>query len=185
MAELVRLVVELLHMLWPVRIVWHWQRGVYFFAGRAMGTVGPGLKLIFPYLCDVRNVSVVPEVYLSPLQSVVLRDGKTLAFSASFQVVVVDALKAYTAVGHWNETVLEIASAVLSEGLADAAPERFDPAYGKKDRLLEEVRKTINGSLSAFGLEVTAIRLNNFVPNIRTLRLLTDRAILEQHSGGH
>lgn len=186
MTELVKLLVDLLVNLWPLRIVWAWQHGVYFFCGRAVGVVGPGVKLIFPFLCDVRTVSVVPEIYLTPLQTVQLRDKTMLTYSASITVVVRDALAAYTTLGHWAETVVEIAASMLSEGLADAEPERFGPARGKRDRLIDEFRKTINEDLKVHGLEVTALRLNNFVPGVKTWRLLLDRAVLgnQQHPAG-
>jgi len=179
MAEVVKLVVDLLVMLWPFRIVWAWQRGVYFFCGRSMGVVGPGLKVVFPFLCDVRVVSVVPEVMLTPLQTITLRDNSVLSYSASITVVVVNAHLAYCTLGHWSETVVEIAAAVMSEGLADADPEKFDPARGKRDNLLERQRVAINVLIGQYGLEVTALRLNNFVRSVRTLRLLLDPAVLQ------
>lgn len=178
MAELVKLLVELLTMLWPFRIVWRWQRGVYFVSGRDVATVGPGLKLVFPFLTDVKMVSIVPEVYTTPLQIVTLRDGRSLNFSASVTVVVRDARAAYTKIGHWAETVVELAAAVLAAELADVEVERLDPKRGRRDRLLAELQGSINETIREYGLEVITLRMNNFAIGLRTLRLLLDRAVL-------
>jgi regulator of protease activity HflC (stomatin/prohibitin superfamily) len=180
MTELLRLVVDFLKPLWPVRVVWEYQRGVYYVGGRYWRTVGPGLKLVVPYLCDVVRISVVPEIYTTPLQTVTLRDGSTLTYSASITVVVTDPAAAWNRLGHYTETVVELAASILSEGLADADPERFDPARGKRDRLLNEQREAINAALAGYGLELAALRLNNFCRGVRTLRLLLDRAVLGQ-----
>ncbi len=178
MADLLKLLMDLLQPLWPFRLVWTWQVGLYYFAGRYQGTVGPGLKVIVPYLCDVKYISVVPEIYTTPLQTVTLRDGSPLTYSASVTVVIRDANAAYNRLGRYAETVVEMAAAILSEGLADADPDRFDPARGKRDRLLSELRADINDAAREYGLEVTALRVNNFVRGARTVRLLLDRAVL-------
>lgn len=183
MVDVLKLLADLLQPLWPFRLVWTWQVGLYYIAGRYQGTVGPGIKLIIPYLCDVKCVCVVPEIYTTPLQTVSLRDGSTLTYSASLTVVVRDAAAAFNKVGHYSETVVEMAAAMLSEGLADADPDRFDPARGKRDRLIAELRETINDAAREYGLEVTALRINNFVRGARTLRLLLDRAVMGGHVG--
>lgn len=180
MGDLILKLIDLGAHLIPFRIVRHWERGVYLVCGRYWRTVGPGLKLVVPFLCEVCRVPVVPEVYLTPLLSVTLRDGRALTFSASVTVVVTDAAKAFLELGHYAETVQEIAAAVLAEGLADADPRRFDPAHGKRDRLLADLRADVNAEIARYGLEVTAVRMNSFVLNPRTLRLLLDRAVLPQ-----
>jgi len=182
MGDVVMKLIELGGRLLPFRLVMAWEVGLYFLAGKCRGVVGPGLKLIVPGLCDVRCVSVVPEVYTTPLQTVSLRDGAMLTFSASVTVYVADARLAYCGLGHWQETVVEMAAAVLAEGLADADPDRFDPARGKRDRLLGEQRDGINEAIGPHGLVATALRMNNFALGIRTIRLLTDRATLGERA---
>jgi regulator of protease activity HflC (stomatin/prohibitin superfamily) len=184
MGELLSKLLDYAAQLAPVRIVPAWCVGLYMVAGKCRGVVGPGLKLVVPGLCQVIKVATVPEVYLSPLQTVTLRDGSTLTYSASVTVVVTDARRAYLELGHYTETVQEIAAAILSQELAAADVERFDPARGKRNRLLEELRLEINDAISPYGLVATALRLNNFVRGVRTVRLLLDRAVLgEQHRG--
>jgi regulator of protease activity HflC (stomatin/prohibitin superfamily) len=178
MSEVLLKLLDFAGAICPLRIVRHWEQGVYLFCGKCRGVVGPGLKVVLPGLCEIIRVPVVPEVYPTPLQSVTLRDGSTLTFSASVTVVVKDAAKAYLELGHYTETVQEIAAAILAEGMADADPDRFDPARGKRDRLLGELRDDINSAIEPYGLHASALRLNNFVRGVRTVRLLLDRAVL-------
>jgi regulator of protease activity HflC (stomatin/prohibitin superfamily) len=177
-AELLRFVLDAIERLAPVRVVRAWEVGLYLVAGKYRGAVGPGLKLVVPFLCEVVRVPVVPEIYQTPLQSVTLRDGTVLTFSASVTLVVTDAARAYLTVGHYQETVVELAAALLAEGLADADPERFDPARGKRDRLLEELRKELDLAAAEYGMSALALRVNNFVRGVRTVRLLLDGAVL-------
>lgn len=183
MLELVRLIIDTAGQLLPFRVVWQYQRGLYYLCGRYQGTVGPGLKFVVPGLCDVKCVSIVPDVSTTPLQAVTLRDGKHLTFSASITFRVTDPNLAYNTLGHWTETVVEIASGIVSEGLADADPDRFDPARGKRDRLIEELRGEVDKAVQVYGLTVMALRLNNFALGVRTVRLLVDKAVLGE--GNH
>jgi len=176
--DLIRLLIDVAAAVCPVRVCWTWQRSLYFICGRYQWTGNPGIKFIIPGLCEVKTVSVVPEIYTTPLQTVTLRDGTSLTYSASITVVVRDPAAAYNRLGHYTETVVELAARILSEGLADADPKRFDPARGMRDRLLSEQRDEINAACKEYGLEVTGLGLNNFVRGARTVRLLIDRAVL-------
>lgn len=178
MGDLLAKIVDYLHLLTPLRTVRAWERGVYLVAGRYWRTVQPGLHLVIPGLCEVCRVSVVPEVYPTPLLTVGLRDGSIAAFSASVMVVVSDPAKAYLELGNYRETVVEIAAAMLAEGLADADPERLDPARGKRERLLRELCDDLNTELGKYGLTALSVRLNNHIPRVRTVRVLIDPAAI-------
>ncbi len=178
MAELAKLVIDLLMMLWPFRKVQPWQRGVYIWFGRWTSDVRSGTWPVIPYFTEIFAVSVVPEVYTTPLQTITIRGGKTLAFSASVKVRVTNAVAAYTTLGHWAETVVELTSAVLARELADAQHERFDPARGKLGRLIDELRDAVNEEIKPYGLDVMSLSMTNFVVGVRAYRLLVDRATL-------
>ncbi len=184
MTELIRLIVDLAAAIVPLRIVWQWQTGLYYIGGRYQWTCGPGLKFLIPGLCDVKCVSMVPEIHTTPLQTITLRDGRNLTYSASLTVVVHDANKAYNTLGHWDETVVEMAARVASEELADADTDRFDPTRGKRDRLIESIRSKIDAAVNVYGVSVTALGLNNFALGVRTLRLLLDKAVISDKTSG-
>lgn len=180
MAELVRLLVELLERLNPFRIVWTWQRGVRFFCGKATRVVGPGLKVVWPLLGDIRLVNITPEPHPLPMANITLKDGSTLSYSAVITLVVSDPLLAYTRVAEWEESGLEEAAGVLSDELARCEVRRLDPERGKRDNVIEECRKSINEAIAEYGLSVAKITMPNFVRNIRLVRLILDKAVMEE-----
>jgi regulator of protease activity HflC (stomatin/prohibitin superfamily) len=177
-SEVIRLVIDVLRTAWPLRIVYGWERGVYLFCGRAVCTLGPGIKLVCPGLSDVRPVSIVPWIAITPLQSVTLRDGSTLTYSATLTVVVRDPEAAYTRIDHYHDTVIELSARIVSEELEAAEIDRFEREYGKRARLMEAIREKINAECGRYGLEVQKLGMNNFVRGVRTVRLLLDRAVL-------
>lgn len=174
MTDLLHLLVSIAGHICPVRIVHQWEVGLYMVCGKHRGTVGPGLKLVVPGLCDVVTISRVPRIEQTPRQSVTLRDGRHLTFTASLTLQVEDAALAWLTVERWQETCVELAGGQLAELLAEADPERFDPARGKRSRLLDEFRDELDTLTAVYGVRVRAVRFQDFVLGARPLRLLLD-----------
>ena len=184
MTEFVRMLLDILYALCPVRYVWEWQEGVYYVCGRSWGRVGPGPKLVVPGVCEVKLVNMSEAIYSTPLQTITLRDKTTLTYSASITVLVRDSARAYHRVEHYAETVVELVARVLSDELADADPERFDAAQGRRSKLLKSLKGMVNEQCVEYGLEVTELGFTNFVRGVRTFRVLTDKAVLTAEPQG-
>jgi len=163
----------------PFRRVEQWEAGLYYVLGRYWRTVGPGCWPLTPYFMDVVPVSMVPSIHGTALQTITLRDGLTLTYSATATVQVENAATATNAVDKWPETTMELIAGLLSERLADVDPKRFDPARNKRDRLLEELREEIDTATKVFGVRVRSLRFNNFALGVRTYRLMSERATLK------
>lgn len=179
MTDLIRLLVEVLTYLWPFRQVAHWQHGVCYILGRYVWTVPPGCWPVVPYFTDVRPVDMVPAIYGTPLQTITLKDGRALTYSATVTAKVFDAAKALNDVDHWPETLVEMVAGMISERLAGVDPARFDAGRGVRARLLEELREELDKGSVAYGVNVQAVRFANFAV-VETLRLLTEPATFVQ-----
>ena len=179
MPDLIRALFDLLAALWPFRLVWQWQRDVYYVAGRYWRTVGPGCWPAVPWLMDVRAVDVVPAIHHTPLQTVTLRDGRALVFSATITSEVEDIAAAWNRVSRWEAAVVELVAGLLADRLADADPARLDAAADCRGALVEELRRAADAATSEFGVRIRALRFGNFALGVRTYRLLGDQATLK------
>lgn len=174
MTEFLRLLGEWVQYLFPFRRVDAWEAGVCLVAGRYWRTVPPGVYLVIPWFMDVVTVNTVPGVYMTPLQTVTLRDGVALTFSAAIEVVVEDAAKAHCTIEAWAETVTEQARGLLAERLADVDPARFDAARGKRDRLMGELLDELNATTLDYGVRVRRLWFPSFALGVKTYRLLSE-----------
>lgn len=175
MGELVRLLVEIVTLVWPFRTVDEWERGGYYVCGRWWREVGPGVKLVVPWFCDVITVSMVPAIIGTGRQDITLSDGSTLSFSATAQVRVTDVKLALNSVDQYQESAQELLSSVLAAELADVAVERMNPE--RRSRLFKTLENAVQKEAEAFGLEFSKIRFTSFVQNVRTYRLLMDQSM--------
>lgn len=176
MTELLRLALDVWRYIWPFRIVAPWGRGVYFVWGHYWRTVGPGIWPVLPYFTNLTAVSVVPAIYSTPLQTVTANDGQTLAFSASITTVVENAAQALNSVDQYHETTIELVSGLLAEELAKL--NGIELAQNRS-AIIESLRLACDNETSKFGVRVTALRFPSLA-FVRTLRILTERATLNQ-----
>lgn len=163
MAELLRLIMDLVSLLFPFRLVHQSQRGVLFLWGTSPRcTLSPGIYFVLPWFTDVVPVSVVPHVYQTPLQTVA-----GVSFSASLVVHVTDAWAAFNTLELWHESAVELASAVLSQEMLAGG--------GKVDMVA--VQAQLNRELAAFGLSVDRLRFLDYAeaPVIRLLNSQENR----------
>jgi regulator of protease activity HflC (stomatin/prohibitin superfamily) len=176
MLNWVQTLITVFQYLWPFRAVEQWERGVYYFFGRAFTEVGPGRWPVIPYFMDVMGVGIVPADIGSPLLTVTTVDGNTLTFSVAATVQVFDATKAANEIHDVQSTTLERLGALCAARLAEVSPERVAP--DNRRRLLGDLKRHVNAELGVFGVRVNALRFTNFGVNLRTFRLLTDTAMV-------
>lgn len=172
MAEFLRVLVDVAGYLWPFRIVWEWEAGAYYVAGRYWRQVGRGCWPVVPFFCDVKTIDLVPDVYTTGLNDITTKDGGILSFEASVTLVVIDAPAALNSVVRYDETAVEVAGAILADTLADLDAERLSPE--RRRGLIRTCLTAINRELNAYGVEVTALRFTTFVREVRTYRILRD-----------
>jgi len=153
MTDFLRLVVDIVALLFPFRLVHQWERGLYYLFGHCLATVGPGCYFVVPWFSEVRTVSMVPSVHQTPVQTV-----GTVSFSASLVLRVTDPFLAYNTLEKYEESAVELAGAVLSESVRNGTS-------------LEVAQAAINTELAPHGLAVDRLRFLNRTeaPTVRLL----------------
>lgn len=174
MGDFLRLVLDVVKELWPLRIVKQWERAGYYVCGRYWKEIGPGVYPVVPWFMSVNEISVVPTMIETGRQDITLQNGRPVSFSASAWVRVVDFNLAVNTVFDHEHTVKELLRAVLADKIAGVDAARLEPE--KRGRLLSDLTRWVDDEAHEYGLEVTKVRFTTFVTNVRTYRLLQDAA---------
>lgn len=170
MSEFLRLLVDWIQFLWPLRRVELYQRGLYTVCGRWQWEIGPGVWPILPWFVEVKAESTAEGILSTPRLDLTLKDGSMLTCAASATVRIVDLATALNKVDAYMETTAELVTAVLAEKLAEVDAERLAPE--KRGRLLSDLKKWVQAEAASYGVEVSKLRFTTFVLNPRTYRLL-------------
>ena len=172
LSDFLHTLVEFIQFLWPLRIVHPWERALYMAFGKVRREVGPGIYFRFPWFTEVHEVSTTWESMYTGRNDITTKDQRTLSFSASAMIRVVDVHKAVLVVHDASSTMAGLLSAVLAEKLAEVEPERFSPE--RRGRLNSSLAQWVETEAAEFGVEVKWIRFTSFVLNPKTIRLLTE-----------
>lgn len=170
MGELWRGIVEFAQFLWPLAIVEQWERGGYYFFGRYIKDVGPGLWPVLPWFSKIIPVSVVPAIITTTRVDVSIRGGGTLSFIASAEVQVENVNAALNEVDSYQETLVELVTSVLADRLARLDPSRLQPE--NRNLLSRQLANYADSHSKRFGVRIRKIRFPSFVLNTRMYRLL-------------
>lgn len=172
MGDLVRLVIEIMQLLWPFRMVEQWENGALYACGRYWKTLGPGTYPVVPWFMVMRTANMVPAILGTGRQDITLKDGKVLSFAATATVKVIDVALAFNSIDNYHETTQELMASFLAEQLAEVDADRLSPE--KRSRFFTTLEKKLADQTAKYGVELTNLRFTSFVLNARTYPLLMD-----------
>lgn len=173
MSEFLRVLLEFVEFLWPIRRVEQWEMGGYYIFGRWYCEVGPGVWPIVPWFCDVKTISVAEAIVGTGRQDITLSDKSMLSFSATATVRVKDIHLALNSVEAYTETTRELLASVLAERLAEVDAVRLEPE--KRKRLFSDLQRWVADEAAAYGIEVSKVRFTSFIVNAKAHRLIIDQ----------
>lgn len=176
MGDFLRLLLDSIQYLWPLRRIEQWERGLYSIFGHSKPTwvKGPGIWPVIPWFTDVHVRSVAVAVAKGSRQDVTLKDGTLLSFQASAKVRVSDVYKAIVEVHEHESSMIELLEGILADKIADADPDRFLPE--RRGRLIASMAQWVSKEAAEFGVEVLSVRFTNMVYRPKAFRLMGDLA---------
>lgn len=174
MGDFVRLIIDVVQLLWPLRIVRQWERGGYLMCGRWKYEVGPGVYPVVPWFFDVHEVSTATAYCGTSRQDITLSDGSTLSFAAIAKAHVSRAKDAILNVDDFRTSTQEVLAGVLADKLAEVDAARLSPE--KRKRLCTDLKRWVGEETDKFGVVVDDVWFTSFVLNVKLHRLLVDQS---------
>jgi len=151
-------IVVLLGLALSVRIVKQYEQGVLFRLGRVLGTRGPGLRMIIPFVDNLRRVSL--RIVTMPIQSqgIITRDNVSVDVSAVAYFRVVDATKSVVAIESVDAAIDQIAQTTLRKVVGQHT---LDETLSETDRINLDIREILDQTTTDWGIEVTLVELKD------------------------
>ena len=151
-------VLVLLGLAMAARIVKQYEQGVLFRLGRVQGPRDPGFRLIIPFADVLRRVSL--RIVTMPIQSqgIITRDNVSVDVSAVAYFRVVDAVKSVVAIEDVNSAIDQIAQTTLRKVVGQHT---LDQTLSETDKINLDIRKILDVTTVAWGVEVTLVELKD------------------------
>ncbi|MBI3649026.1 MAG: SPFH/Band 7/PHB domain protein [Actinobacteria bacterium] len=148
-------------VIFPVRIVREYQRIVLFRLGRCVGTRGPGLIFLIPFL-DRPVIVDLRELYLEiPHQTAITKDnaGITIDFIIFYRVV--DAVASVLQVQNFAGAAQNIAATTLRSVVGDMP---LDDVLSKREQMNDVLRSKLDEVTERWGVKVTNAEVREITP---------------------
>jgi len=141
-----------------VRVVKQYEEGVLFRLGRVREARKPGFQLIIPFVDVLHRVSL--RIVTMPIQSqgIITRDNVSVDVSAVAYFRVTDAVKSVVAIEDVQAAIDQIAQTTLRKVVGQHS---LDQTLSETDKINLDIRKILDVSTVAWGVEVTLVELKD------------------------
>jgi regulator of protease activity HflC (stomatin/prohibitin superfamily) len=151
-------IIILIGLFMAVKIVKQYEQGVLFRLGRVLGARQPGLRVIIPFVDDLRRVSL--RIITMPIQSqgIITRDNVSVDVSAVAYFKVVDAVKSVVAIENVYSAIDQIAQTTLRKVVGQHT---LDQTLSETDKINLDIRAILDVTTIEWGVQVTLVELKD------------------------
>jgi regulator of protease activity HflC (stomatin/prohibitin superfamily) len=152
-------IILLIVILFGLRIVEQYERGVVFRFGRIAGRVrGPGLRVIIPLIDVMRKVNMRIITMPIPSQRVITEDNVSIDVSAVAYYRVVDAVKSLVEIDNVMAAINQRAQTTVRNVVGR---HQLDEVLSSTDKINELVQQILAGTIEAWGVELQKVELKD------------------------
>tara|TARA_Y100000588_G_scaffold360740_1_gene420929 strand:- start:1842 stop:2732 length:891 start_codon:yes stop_codon:yes gene_type:complete len=160
-----------------ISIVKQYERAVVFRLGRYIGTKGPGLVILIPFLDRGIRIDQREVVLDEPAQSSITKDNALVDIDFVVYMRVVDPEAAVININNYTRAVRNMATTTLRSVIGDITVEEV---LSQRETINKRLQEKLSQETTRWGVEVKAIEIREVVPepdiqNAMTRLLTADR----------
>lgn len=142
-----------------LRIVQQYERGVVFRFGKVTGNVRePGLRLIIPFVDQLRKVNMRIITMAVPGQQVITRDNVSISVAAVTYYQVVEPTKSLVAIDNISSAINQIAQTTVRNIVGQHA---LDEVLSSTAEINTKVKAILDTTTEQWGVEVQRVELKD------------------------
>ena len=141
-----------------VKIVREYERSVILRLGRLVGTRGPGVIYVIPFLEQMYKIDLRTITLDVPSQDVITRDNVSVKVSAVLYFRVIDPALAIVEVQNYLYATSQLAQTTLRSVCGQA---QLDELLAERDRLNEQLQEIIDTSTEPWGIKVMMVEIKH------------------------
>jgi regulator of protease activity HflC (stomatin/prohibitin superfamily) len=170
-------IVVLVLLVWSLRILREYERGVVFQLGRFWMVKGPGLIVLIPAIQQMVRVDLRTVVLDVPPQDVITRDNVSVKVNAVVYFRVVDPQKAIIQVVNFLDATSQLAQTTLRAVLGK---HELDALLAEREKLNLDIQRTLDTQTDAWGIKVSTVEIKHVDLNESMIRAIARQAEAER-----
>lgn len=144
-----------------LKIVQEYERLVVFRLGRCVGTRGPGLVLLIPFVDRGSRVDLREQVREIPHQTSITLDNAPIAIDFIWYYKVVDAMMSVLQVGNFEAAAQGMATTTLRSVIGGIP---LDDVLSQRDHINQMLRVKLDEVTERWGVKVTNVEIREIIP---------------------
>ncbi len=148
----------LITLLYSVRIVQEYERGVVFRLGRLLGARGPGLIFLLPLIDRMVRIDLRTVSEQVPAQETITRDNVTVKVDAVIYYRVVSPEQTVVTVLDYKYATSHMAQTTLRSVLGSAD---LDELLTQREQVNQRLQQIIDDHTEPWGVKVTAVEVKD------------------------
>jgi regulator of protease activity HflC (stomatin/prohibitin superfamily) len=141
-----------------VKILSEYERGVIFRLGRCIGTKGPGLILLVPFIDQMMKVGLRTVTMDVPSQDIITRDNVTMKVNAVVYFRVVEPEKSVIEIEDVFFATSQLAQTTLRSVLGQVS---MDVLLGDRDSINHKLQEILDRQTENWGIKVSNVEVKN------------------------
>ncbi|MEE9399164.1 MAG: slipin family protein [Dehalococcoidales bacterium] len=152
-------IAALIILLYSVRIVKQYERGVVLRFGRLVGIRNPGFNVIIPFVDRMSKISLRVKTTVLEPQEVITRDNVTVRVDAVVYFMVIDPVKAVINVEDYQQATIQLALTTIRSVLGQS---ELDELLAHRDQINLRLRQIIDEQTEEpWGVRVTLVEVKD------------------------
>ena len=172
----VPLIIVLL-LVYSIRVLREYERGVVFLLGRFWKVKGPGLVLIVPFIQQMVRMDLRTRVLDVPPQDVISKDNVSVRVNAVVYFRVLDPEKAVIQVEQFEAATSQLAQTTLRSVVGQ---HDLDEMLAEREKLNNEIQRILDAQTDAWGIKVSNVELKHIDLNETMIRAIAKQAEAER-----
>ena len=167
----------ILLLLYSLRILREYERGVIFLLGRFWKVKGPGLIIVIPVIQQIVRIDLRTLVMDVPEQDVISRDNVSVRVNAVVYYRVVDPQRAIIEVEDYQFATSQLAQTTLRSVLGQ---HQLDEMLAERESLNADIQRILDEQTDAWGIKVSNVELKHVDLDPSMIRAIAKEAEAER-----
>ncbi len=164
-------------VIYTLRVLREYERGVIFLLGRFWKVKGPGLIIVVPIIQQMVRVDLRTVVLDVPTQDVISRDNVSVKVNAVVYYRVIDAQRAIIQVEDFSNATSQLAQTTLRSVLGQ---HELDEMLAERDKLNVDLQRLLDEQTDAWGIKVLNVEIKHVDLNESMIRAIAKQAEAER-----
>lgn len=150
--------VVIFFLVFSLRVVKEYDRGVIFFLGKCTGVRGPGLIILVPIFEQMTKVALRTITMDIPSQKIITKDNVSIDIAAVAYYHVVDAQRSVVAIEDVYKAVNQISQTTVRNVIGQF---KLDEVLSQTPQINQKIKDVIDSHTEPWGVEVTVVEIKD------------------------